>query len=120
MTAVAAVSAYRQPGVVRRNLGFVVAAILAIFWIAPIAILAMNAFKSPNDFLMTSNLTPPSTFNLFVNLQHFVDADCGRAGSEIPDLTGSPPCAVAADHQRIHADAASCASRSRAACSGSC
>jgi len=71
MTSVALpASDYRQPGVVRRNLGFAVAAILAIFWIAPIAILAMNAFKTPNDFLMTSNLTPPSTFNLFVNLQH--------------------------------------------------
>ncbi|HVX80457.1 MAG TPA: carbohydrate ABC transporter permease [Devosiaceae bacterium] len=61
---------WEKPGPVRRNAGFVAAAILAIFWIAPIAILAMNAFKSKTEFLMTSSLAPPVSFSLFDNLQH--------------------------------------------------
>jgi ABC-type glycerol-3-phosphate transport system permease component len=53
---------------VRRNAAFTSALVLAIFWIAPILILAMNAFKTPNEFLMTSGLTPPSGFALFDNI----------------------------------------------------
>jgi multiple sugar transport system permease protein len=56
------------PGFVRRNAAFTVSAIIAVFWIAPIAILAMNAFKSKTEFLMTSNLAPPSTFAILGNL----------------------------------------------------
>lgn len=73
MTTLAATSAadMAQPGVVRRNLGFVAAAIIAVFWLAPIAILAMNAFKTPNEFLMTSNLAPPvDPASIFTNLQN--------------------------------------------------
>lgn len=61
---------WQQPGIVRRNLGLVAAAILAIFWIAPIVILSLNAFKTPNEFLMTSNLAWPASFNIFTNIQH--------------------------------------------------
>ncbi|MDR3473173.1 MAG: carbohydrate ABC transporter permease [Devosia sp.] len=61
---------WEKPGPVRRNAPFVAAAILAIFWLAPIAILAMNAFKTPRDFLMTSNLALPTSFNLLENLAH--------------------------------------------------
>ena len=59
---------WRRPGFVQRNTGFTIAAVLALFWLAPIAILAMNAFKSPNEFLMTSTLVPPSGFGLFDNI----------------------------------------------------
>jgi ABC-type glycerol-3-phosphate transport system permease component len=71
MTALAVSSAeVQQPGAVQRNLGFVAAAILAIFWLAPLAILAMNAVKTPAEYLMTSNLAPPTTFNLLPNIEH--------------------------------------------------
>jgi ABC-type glycerol-3-phosphate transport system permease component len=53
---------------VRRNAAFTSALVLAIFWIAPILILAMNAFKTPNEFLMTTGLTPPETLGLFDNV----------------------------------------------------
>ena len=70
MTAIATPTAGSRPGASSRNLGFIAAAIIAIFWFAPIAILAMNSFKTPNEFLMTSNLAPPTSFNLLTNLQH--------------------------------------------------
>ncbi|HVW93892.1 MAG TPA: carbohydrate ABC transporter permease [Devosia sp.] len=70
MTAIAAPTAGSRPGASSRNLGFIAAAIIAIFWFAPIAILAMNSFKTPNEFLMTSNLAPPTSFNILTNLQH--------------------------------------------------
>ena len=54
----AAARDWQKPGPVRRNAGFVASAILAIFWIAPIVILAMNAFKTPNEFLMTNGFAP--------------------------------------------------------------
>lgn len=53
---------------VRRNAGFTAAVILALFWLAPIVILTMNAFKTPNEFLMTSGLTPPTSFNIVDNI----------------------------------------------------
>ena len=59
---------WKRPGFVQRNMGFTIAAVLALFWLAPIAILAMNAFKSANEFLMTSTLVPPSGFGLFDNI----------------------------------------------------
>ena len=66
-----ATSSWEKPGPIRRNAGFTAALILAIFWLAPIAILAMNAFKTPNEFLMTSGLVPPTgVAPLFTNLAH--------------------------------------------------
>jgi len=66
-----ATSSWEKRGPVRRNAGFTAVLILAIFWLAPIAILAMNAFKTPNEFLMTSSLVPPTGIGpLFANLQH--------------------------------------------------
>jgi len=53
---------------VKRNAAFTSALVLAVFWIAPILILAMNAFKTPNEFLMTNGLTPPETMGLFDNI----------------------------------------------------
>ena len=53
---------------VRRNAAFTSGLVLAVFWILPILILAMNAFKTPNEFLMTSGLTPPETLGLFDNI----------------------------------------------------
>ena len=53
---------------VRRNAAFTAAVMLAVFWIAPILILFMNAFKTPTEFLMTTGLTPPSGFALFDNI----------------------------------------------------
>jgi ABC-type glycerol-3-phosphate transport system permease component len=61
---------WERPGPVRRNAGFVASAILAVFWLAPILILAMNAFKSKTEFLMTSSLMPPSSFSILANIQH--------------------------------------------------
>jgi ABC-type glycerol-3-phosphate transport system permease component len=61
---------WEKPGPVRRNAGFVASAILAVFWIAPIVILAMNAFKTPHEFLMTSGFAPPTSFSIFTNVAH--------------------------------------------------
>jgi ABC-type glycerol-3-phosphate transport system permease component len=58
----------RGSAAVKRNALLVSAIILAVFWIAPILILFMNAFKTPNEFLMSSGLTPPSQFALFDNV----------------------------------------------------
>ncbi len=55
-------------GTVRREVSFVAAIVLTVFWLLPIAILVMNAFKSRQDFLMSSGLTPPHSFALFDNL----------------------------------------------------
>lgn len=55
---------------VRRNAGFVASLVLAVFWLAPLVILAMNAFKTPHEFLYTSGLTPPHSFALFDNIAH--------------------------------------------------
>jgi ABC-type glycerol-3-phosphate transport system permease component len=57
-----------RAGVVRKNAAFTSSLILAVFWIAPILILAMNAFKTPNEFLMTTGLTPPASFGIFDNI----------------------------------------------------
>lgn len=53
---------------VRRNASFTAALVFAVFWVAPILILLMNAFKTPNEFLMTSGLTPPGSLGLFDNI----------------------------------------------------
>lgn len=63
-----AISDWEKPGPVRRNLPFVVSVVLAVIWLAPIAILFMNAFKTPHEFLMTSGVTPPTSFALFDNI----------------------------------------------------
>lgn len=55
---------------IRRNVGFIAAAILAVFWLAPLVILAMNAVKTAHEFLYTSGLAPPHTFALFENIAH--------------------------------------------------
>jgi ABC-type glycerol-3-phosphate transport system permease component len=65
-----ATGGWERPGLARRNAGFVASAIFTLFWLAPIVILSMNAFKSKTEFLMTSALTPPGSFTLFDNLQH--------------------------------------------------
>jgi ABC-type glycerol-3-phosphate transport system permease component len=59
---------FDRSAAVRRNAAFTAAVMLAVFWIAPILILFMNAFKTPNEFLMTTGLTPPSGFALFDNI----------------------------------------------------
>ena len=64
MTAVTAGSR----GVARRELAFVAGIALTVFWLLPLAILAMNSVKTPHEFLMTTGLTPPSTFALFGNI----------------------------------------------------
>lgn len=63
-------TSWQKPGPIRRNAPFAASAILAMFWVAPIVILAMNAFKTPHDFLMSSTLAPPTTFDLFTNIAH--------------------------------------------------
>jgi len=52
----------------RRNAAFATSLIVAVFWVAPLAILFMNAFKTPQEFLMTTGLTPPSQFGLVDNV----------------------------------------------------
>ena len=66
--ATAMVGEYERGGALRRNAAFTSALILAVFWIAPIIILAMNAFKTPNEFLMTTGLTPPTEFGIVDNI----------------------------------------------------
>ena len=51
-----------------RELAFIAGLALTVFWLLPLAILAMNAVKSPQEYLLTSGLTLPSTFNLFDNV----------------------------------------------------
>jgi len=52
----------------RSELGFASAVILTVFWLLPIAILVMNALKTPKEFLLGSGLDLPTSFNLFGNL----------------------------------------------------
>ena len=39
-----------------------------MFWLLPLVLLAMNAMKTPEEFLLTTGLEPPTTFNLFDNI----------------------------------------------------
>jgi ABC-type glycerol-3-phosphate transport system permease component len=52
----------------RNELGFAAASILTLLWLLPIAILVMNAFKAPREFLMGSSLDLPTSFHLFDNI----------------------------------------------------
>jgi multiple sugar transport system permease protein len=54
--------------VFRRSSVMGISVVVCIFWIIPILILAMNAFKTPQDFLMSNGLTPPHTFGIVANL----------------------------------------------------
>lgn len=51
-----------------RELAFIGAIALTVFWLLPLVLLAMNAMKTPEEFLLTSGLAPPTTFNLFDNI----------------------------------------------------
>lgn len=53
---------------VGRELAFIGAVALTVFWLLPLALLAMSAMKTPEEFLLTSGLSPPTTFNLFNNI----------------------------------------------------
>lgn len=64
----AAAATWGEGGASRRNLQFAAALILTVFWLLPLAILVMNAVKTPQEFLMGTGLTPPESFNLFDNL----------------------------------------------------
>jgi multiple sugar transport system permease protein len=55
-------------GAVRRELSFVAAIGITVFWLLPLVLLMMNAAKSPQEFLLTTGLTPPTSFNLFDNI----------------------------------------------------
>jgi multiple sugar transport system permease protein len=55
-------------GGAKRELAFMAGLALTVFWLLPLAILAMNAVKSPQEYLLTSGLTLPSTFDLFDNV----------------------------------------------------
>jgi multiple sugar transport system permease protein len=54
-------------GAVKREAAFIAAIVLTVFWLAPIAILIMNAIKTPQDFLLSTALTPPHSFALLDN-----------------------------------------------------
>jgi len=56
-----------EGGAAKREGSFVAAIVLTIFWLAPIAILIMNAIKTPQDFLLSTALTPPHSFALLDN-----------------------------------------------------
>lgn len=64
MTVVTAGSA----GAVKRELAFIAGIALTVFWLLPLVILAMNSVKSPQEFLLTTGLTPPTTFAFFGNV----------------------------------------------------
>jgi ABC-type glycerol-3-phosphate transport system permease component len=51
-----------------RQLMFVGALVLTVFWLLPLVILFMNSFKSAEEFLLTTGLTPPDSFHLFDNI----------------------------------------------------
>lgn len=52
----------------RREAMFIGALVVTLFWLAPLVILFMNSFKSPDDFLMGTGLSLPKTFNLLDNV----------------------------------------------------
>ncbi|SHG27963.1 multiple sugar transport system permease protein [Kaistia soli DSM 19436] len=54
-------------GVVREA-RFTSALILTVFWVLPIALLIMSAFKTPIEFSSTSTLALPQSFHLFDNI----------------------------------------------------
>ena len=68
MTMAATATVLGEGSPARRSLGFTAALILTVFWLLPLALLAMNAMKSPEDYLMGTGLTPPESFSLFDNL----------------------------------------------------
>ena len=68
LAATAAPAGFGEAGPIRRNLGFTAAAILTVFWLLPLALLAMNAVKSPQEYLLGTGLTPPESFSLFDNV----------------------------------------------------
>ncbi|HWJ73231.1 MAG TPA: carbohydrate ABC transporter permease [Kaistia sp.] len=51
-----------------REARFTSALILTVFWVLPIALLIMSAFKTPIEFSSTSTLALPQSFNLFDNI----------------------------------------------------
>jgi multiple sugar transport system permease protein len=57
-----------KTGAVKRELAFIAGIALTVFWLAPLVILAMNSMKTPQEFLLTSGLTPPSSFAFFGNV----------------------------------------------------
>jgi ABC-type glycerol-3-phosphate transport system permease component len=57
-----------EGGAARREASFVAAIVLTVFWLAPIAIMIMNASKTKQDFLLSTALTPPHSFAFFDNV----------------------------------------------------
>jgi multiple sugar transport system permease protein len=86
-------------GAVRREASFVAAIVLTLFWLLPIAILVMNAFKTPQDFLLSTGLTPPHTFALFDNVARAWAKGLSRASSTA-SFTGSPRRSVRSSSRR--------------------
>lgn len=57
-----------EGGGFKRELAFAAAVALTVFWLLPLALLAMNAVKSPQEYLLGTGLMLPETFSLFDNV----------------------------------------------------
>ena len=56
--------------VLRRNAAFVFGLILCVFWLLPLLLVTMNAFKEKREYLMGNTWTLPQGFRLFENMQN--------------------------------------------------
>ncbi len=56
--------------VLRRNAAFVLGLVLCVFWLLPLLLVTMNAFKEKREYLMGNTWTLPQGFRLFENMQN--------------------------------------------------
>ncbi len=56
--------------VLRRNAAFVFGLVLCVFWLLPLLLVTMNAFKEKREYLMGNTWTLPQGFRLFENMQN--------------------------------------------------
>lgn len=56
--------------VLRRNAALVFGLVLCVFWLLPLLLVTMNAFKEKREYLMGNTWTLPQGFRLFENMQN--------------------------------------------------
>ena len=98
---------------VGRELAFVGAIALTVFWLLPLVLLAMNAMKTPEEFLLTTGLEPPTSLPLSLRLSvdgsiwsMAANAPCSSPRSSMRYFT-LPPTMESALRSRIGITAAS-------------
>jgi ABC-type glycerol-3-phosphate transport system permease component len=75
----------------RRSLAFGLGLILCVFWLLPLLLVTMNAFKEKREYLMGNTWSFPQGMHLFENVQHAWDKGLGSGffNSIVYGLTGA-------------------------------